>query len=173
MDFLLATITDVEPRTVSSLPQAPPSPIGPLLSDTLSRLLPEDISLETYNSQYLQKSTSPLAVLAAATVSRILGSSREEVENTVFATLEAPTQLDIKVSLAALTFTLGLLSIPLVSLLFRLFHSSQKSIRLVKMISRRLVTPNLRCPRCSRHRTNLTACEKMPQRVRVVGKARK
>lgn len=73
--------------------------MGPLLSDTLSRFIPDDISLETYNSQYLQKNTSPLAILAAATVSWILGSSREEVENIVFTTLEAPIQLSVKVGL--------------------------------------------------------------------------
>ena len=73
--------------------------MGPLLSDTLSRFIPDDISLETYNSQYLQKNTSPLAILAAATVSWILGSSREEVENIVFTALEAPIQLSVKVGL--------------------------------------------------------------------------
>lgn len=96
---LLTTITHIDPRAVSSLPQAPPAPMGPLLSDTLSRFIPDDISLETYNSQYLQKNTSPLAILAAATVSWILGSSREEVENIVFTTLEAPIQLSVKVGL--------------------------------------------------------------------------
>jgi hypothetical protein len=63
-------------------------------------ILPEEISLETYNSQYLQKhSSSGSAVLAAAKVSRMLGAPREEVEAVLFTTFAAESQLDIKVGI--------------------------------------------------------------------------
>jgi len=92
-------------RTVSSLPQTPPVPIGPALTEFLSATFPEDISLETYNSQYLQKhSSSGPAVLAAAKVSHMLGASREEVEAVLFTTFAAEAQLDIKTALAVVLF---------------------------------------------------------------------
>ena len=84
--------------TVSSLPQPPPAPIGPILVETLRTLLPGDITLETFNSQYLQRHSSfPPAVLAAAKVSRTLGVPREELEALLFTTLSVGTLLDIKV----------------------------------------------------------------------------
>jgi peptide alpha-N-acetyltransferase len=55
------------------------------------------MSLETFNSQYLQRySTSAPAILAAAKVSRKLDAPGEEVEAVVFAALEESVDLDIK-----------------------------------------------------------------------------
>lgn len=84
--------------SVSSLPQVPPTPIGPLLTESLSALLPDEVALDTFNSQYLQKyPSSASAVLAVAKTSHNLEAAREEVENIVFTTLVAPVELDIKV----------------------------------------------------------------------------
>jgi peptide alpha-N-acetyltransferase len=83
--------------TVLLLPQPPPEPIGPILAETLHTLLPGDVTVETFNSQYLQRHSSfPLAVLAAAKASGMLGVQREELEDMVFTTLDG-TLLDIKV----------------------------------------------------------------------------
>ena len=85
-------------RIVSALPQPPPTPIGPILNEWLTTLFPEELSIDTFNSQYLQRhSTSAPAVLAVANVSWMLDASREELETILFATLDENVQLDIKV----------------------------------------------------------------------------
>ncbi len=62
-------------------------------------LVPADLSLETYNSQYLQKhSTSPRAILASAQALHILGAPAEEVESTTFGVLNPEVERDIRVS---------------------------------------------------------------------------
>ena len=72
--------------------------MSPVVADALKELLPEEVSLETYNSQYLQQhSTSPRAVLAAARAAQILGAPLAEVENTAFAVLSGEVELGIKV----------------------------------------------------------------------------
>jgi hypothetical protein len=72
--------------------------MGPVLTEFLSSVLPDEISLETFNSQYLQQhSSSAAAILAAAKVSRKLDAAREEVEAVLFTTLEAGVRLNIKV----------------------------------------------------------------------------
>lgn len=92
-------------KTTSSLPQPPPSPIGPVLAAALATILPEEISLETFNSQYLQRhSTSGPAILAAAKASHKLDAPREEVEVVVFTALGESTNLDIKTALAIISF---------------------------------------------------------------------
>jgi peptide alpha-N-acetyltransferase len=92
-------------KTVSSLPQVPPTPIGPVLTELLSSILPDEISLETFNSQYLQRhSSSAAAVLAAAKVSRKLDATREEVEDILFTTLKGDIQLDIKTAHTIISF---------------------------------------------------------------------
>lgn len=84
--------------SVSSLPQPPPSPIGPALSESLKILLPDEIALETFNSQYLQThSGEPSAVLAFAKALRVLQSPLEEIENVLFDQLRPEFSLDIKV----------------------------------------------------------------------------
>lgn len=76
--------------------------MGPIVVDALKGLLPEEVSLETYNSQYLQQhSTSPRVVLAAARAAQILGAPLPEVENTAFAALGGEVELGIKVNVSA------------------------------------------------------------------------
>jgi N-alpha-acetyltransferase 15/16, NatA auxiliary subunit len=80
------------------LPQSPPPPIGPLFNDAWCQLLPEELSLETYNSQYLQRhSTSVPSILAAAKVLHKLQSPMGEIEATIFTALGAEVKLEIKV----------------------------------------------------------------------------
>jgi hypothetical protein len=84
---------------VSTLPQAVPDPMGPLVKETLATLLPDEVSPETFNSQYLQRnSTSPTAVFAAAQASQKLGTPQKEVEESIFTTLDLA--LNVKVLLS-------------------------------------------------------------------------
>ncbi|GBE89082.1 N-terminal acetyltransferase A complex subunit nat1 [Sparassis crispa] len=90
---------------VSSLPQDPPAPIGPVVTSALARLLPEELSLEVFNSQHLQQhSTDAKAILAVAKVSQLLQATREEVENAVFAILAPDVHMDIKTALQVVGF---------------------------------------------------------------------
>ena len=83
---------------VSSAPQLPPEPIGPVVKEALTKLLPDEVSLEHFNSQYLQKhSTNGRAILASAKVSRLLSSPADQVEASVFANFNPETSLDLKV----------------------------------------------------------------------------
>jgi len=92
-------------KTVSSLPQIPPEPIGPLVTESLPRLIPEGMTLETYNSQYLQQhSASARAILASAKVSQKLESPREEVETLLFGVLKDEVQLSIPTALDIIEF---------------------------------------------------------------------
>ncbi|KAJ3822659.1 NMDA receptor-regulated protein 1-domain-containing protein [Lentinula raphanica] len=90
---------------VSSLPEAIPPPVGPVFNETLDKILPEGVALETYNSQYLQThSTSANAILAAAQASRVLGAPLQEVEDLLFTALGDGVQLDIKTALEISNF---------------------------------------------------------------------
>ncbi|KAF8189857.1 NMDA receptor-regulated protein 1-domain-containing protein [Mycena galopus ATCC 62051] len=91
-------------QTVSSLAE-PPQVSGPILTDSVAKLLPDEVSLETFNSQYLQRhSTSAPAVLAVAKVMVKLQTAREQVEETAFTALDGSASLDIKTALAILAF---------------------------------------------------------------------
>jgi peptide alpha-N-acetyltransferase len=82
---------------VSSLPEPPPV-VGPILTGSLSKLIPDEVSFEAFNSQYLQRhSASAAAILAVAKVMVKLQTPREQVEETVFTALEGAATLDIKV----------------------------------------------------------------------------
>ncbi|KAF9559465.1 NMDA receptor-regulated protein 1a [Agrocybe pediades] len=84
-------LVDLKQRA-SALPQQPPAPIGPIFTDALSKLVPDEISLETLTSQYLQKhSANPEAVLAAAKVQAMLKVPLGDVEGTVFGLLSGET----------------------------------------------------------------------------------
>ena len=67
--------------------------------DAVSKLVPDELSLDSLNSLYLQRhSTDPQANLAAAKVSHKLNAPRDEVETLVFALLGPQVQLNIPVS---------------------------------------------------------------------------
>jgi N-alpha-acetyltransferase 15/16, NatA auxiliary subunit len=65
--------------------------------------LPDNISVERANTQYLQDhSTSPLAFVSVARASLCLESPREEIENVVFGILGPDVMLDARTALEAL-----------------------------------------------------------------------
>ena len=75
--------------------------MGPIVKDALARLLPDEVSLEHFNAQYLQKHSSDgRAILASATVSRLLNAPTDQVESSVFAVFNPETSLDLKVGFA-------------------------------------------------------------------------
>ncbi|KAJ7857249.1 NMDA receptor-regulated protein 1-domain-containing protein [Mycena olivaceomarginata] len=91
-------------QTVSSLAE-PPQVLGPILTESLAKLLPDEVSLETFNSQYLQRhSASAPAILAVAKVLVKLQTPREQVEETLFTALDGTASLDIKTALAIVAF---------------------------------------------------------------------
>ena len=80
------------------MPQLPPAPIGPVLAESLSGMLPDEVQLETFNLQYLQRhSTSAAAIIAVARALRKLEAPREEVEGCLFMVLNEGVHLDVKV----------------------------------------------------------------------------
>ena len=73
--------------------------MGSVVKDEISKLLPEDLSVEHLNVQYLQKhSGDGRAILASAKVSQLLGTPMDQVENSVFSVFNPDASLDVKVS---------------------------------------------------------------------------
>ncbi|KAI8986666.1 NMDA receptor-regulated protein 1a [Trametes punicea] len=88
-------------RRWSSLSDKPAESVVDVVSSCLPKLIPDEVSLELFNSQYLQRHSSRgAAILAAAKVSRALDAPREEVEATVFNTLNADVELDLETAVA-------------------------------------------------------------------------
>ncbi len=74
------------------------------MSPSLSKLVPDELSLERFNSQYLQNHSSRGdAILATAQALRILDAPREEVESAVFSALNADVELRLEVRLSLWT----------------------------------------------------------------------
>lgn len=60
--------------------------------------MPPDLSLETFNNVYVQRhSNSARAVFAAARASRLLDTSDEAIENSIFGMLAPEVQSDFQV----------------------------------------------------------------------------
>lgn len=75
-----------------------PERVRSVLEDAVAALKPAEISLDAFNSQYLQRhSSSAPAILASAKVSQVLGAAREEVEELLFTTLTDGVRLGLKV----------------------------------------------------------------------------
>ncbi|KAG5641987.1 hypothetical protein DXG03_003816 [Asterophora parasitica] len=92
-------------QTVQALLQEAPAPIGTLITEALATLLPFEVSLDTYNGQYLQRhSTEPLAVLAVAKVAKALQAPLQEVEEIIFGTLREESKLDVSSALQVVAF---------------------------------------------------------------------
>lgn len=92
----------------SALPQQPPAPIGTIFVESVAKLTPDDITLETLNSQYLQRNGSdPEALLAVAQVLKMLNTPLPEIESTVFGILGEDVDLDIKVRGPIYIYELG------------------------------------------------------------------
>lgn len=92
-------------NTVSSLPEPIPAPVGSVLAESITSLLPEEVSLELFNSQYLQQhSSSPMAIMAHAKVAQISNAPQEEVESILFTVLREPVQLDHEAAFVVLSY---------------------------------------------------------------------
>ncbi|KAI0698059.1 N-terminal acetyltransferase A, auxiliary subunit [Cerioporus squamosus] len=88
-------------RRWTSLEQKPSDAVATAASTAIAKLLPDEVSLEAFNSQYFQRHSSRAdAILAAAQVSRILGAPREEVEAAVFNALNADVDLKLETALS-------------------------------------------------------------------------
>jgi len=89
--------------SASSLPQTPAAPIGPVFVEALNKLIPDELSLETFNSQYLQRNSSkPRAVFGAAQVLQKLSAPLSEIESVTFGLLGEDVKLTIPVRLRSL-----------------------------------------------------------------------
>jgi len=78
-----------------------PERVKSVLEESVAALKPAEISLDAFNSQYLQRhSSSAPAILASAKVSQVLGAPREEVEALLFTTLTDGVQLGLGVGFA-------------------------------------------------------------------------
>jgi N-alpha-acetyltransferase 15/16, NatA auxiliary subunit len=85
---------------VSSLPQQPPAPIGLALTISLPKLLPDDVTLEAYNLQYLQNhSDNANSVLAFSKALKLLGGPQQEIESALLGRLQPGSSLDLQVCL--------------------------------------------------------------------------
>ncbi|KAI0747030.1 NMDA receptor-regulated protein 1a [Daedaleopsis nitida] len=92
-------------RRWSSLEHKPSEAVGTAASTAIAQLLPDEVSLEVFNSQYLQQHSSRGdAMLAAAKVAQTLGASREEVEASLFNVLNAEVELKLETALAITAF---------------------------------------------------------------------
>ncbi|CAK5272671.1 unnamed protein product [Mycena citricolor] len=88
-------------QTVTTLP-ASAGDTTALLKDSVAKLLPTDVSLEAFNSQYLQRhSTSAPAVLAVSKVSAKLGAPADE---TVFSVFNPDVTLTVKDAQSILSY---------------------------------------------------------------------
>jgi len=88
-------IADIKLRSATLLLSQ--SPIGPVFIESLGTLIPESITLETFNSQYLQRHHSDAkALLAVGRVLQMLESPLTEIENTIFSIFDV--EVDLKVN---------------------------------------------------------------------------
>jgi hypothetical protein len=75
-----------------------PEPVKSVLDASVAALKPAEVSLDAFNSQYLQRhASSAAAILASAKVSHVLDAPRDEVENLLFTTLADGVQLGLEV----------------------------------------------------------------------------
>ncbi|KAI0659393.1 NMDA receptor-regulated protein 1a [Cubamyces menziesii] len=85
--------------------EKPSETVAKVVASSLPTLCPDEVSLEQFNAQYLQRySARGDAVLAAAKASRLLGAPREEVEAAVFNALNADVVLDLETAVAIHAF---------------------------------------------------------------------
>lgn len=97
MDSHWQVFTDAIFAAVASVSDVLES-IKPVLDESVAVLKPAEVSLDAFNSQYLQHhSSSALAVLASAKVSYILDAPMEEVESLLFTILMDGVQLRLQV----------------------------------------------------------------------------
>jgi len=82
-----------------------PEPVKSVLDASVAALKPAEVSLDAFNSQYLQRhASSAAAILASAKVSHVLDAPRDEVENLLFTTLADGVQLGLEDALAIVSY---------------------------------------------------------------------
>ncbi|TFK86666.1 N-terminal acetyltransferase A, auxiliary subunit [Polyporus arcularius HHB13444] len=92
-------------RRWTSLEQKPSEAVAIAVSVAITKLLPDEVSLEAFNSQYLQRQISRAdAILAFAQVTRLLGAPREEVEAAIFNALNADVDLKLDTAVETVAF---------------------------------------------------------------------
>ncbi|KAA1473007.1 N-terminal acetyltransferase A, auxiliary subunit [Dentipellis sp. KUC8613] len=92
-------------KTHAALSSPLPEPVGPVVSAALAELLPNELSSEAANAQYLQQHpSSATAILAAARGLHILGRPCGEVDATVFGVLNPGFELTVPYALEVLAF---------------------------------------------------------------------
>jgi len=92
-------------KLYESLPSMPLLPVGVVVSGALETLITREMTLETYNAQYLQRhSINGRAVLGAARGLQTLGSPRDEIEGVVFGVLNPGVDLPLKTALDVWSF---------------------------------------------------------------------
>lgn len=75
-----------------------PEQIKSVLDESVAALKPAEVTLDTFNSQYLQRdASSAAAILGSAKVLRILDAPTEEVESLLFTTLKDDVRLRLEV----------------------------------------------------------------------------
>lgn len=73
-------------------------PVKSVFEEAVKKLYAADLSVETFNSHYLQKhSQDPKAVIAAARALRLLKAPVDEVDNAIFSLLGGDAKLGVKV----------------------------------------------------------------------------
>jgi len=92
-------------KQYQSLPSPPPSSVGSVIGGALETLITSEMTLEAYNTQYLQRhSVKAQAVLGAARGLQILGSPSDEIEGVILGILNPETDLSLKTALDAWSF---------------------------------------------------------------------
>ncbi|KAF8550148.1 N-terminal acetyltransferase A, auxiliary subunit [Imleria badia] len=82
-----------------------PEPVKSALDASVAALKPAEVSLDVFNSQYLQHhSSSAPAIFASAKASHILDAPREEVENLLFTMLTEGVQLRLEDALEIVSY---------------------------------------------------------------------
>ncbi|KAF9527491.1 NMDA receptor-regulated protein 1-domain-containing protein [Crepidotus variabilis] len=97
-------LVDIKQRSESLAPSLS-TQAASVFSETLTQLVPEGLSLETLNSQYLQKHGSDgKALLAVAKAMNILNAPQEELDSTVFGIVAEGVKVDVKTALSTVHF---------------------------------------------------------------------
>ncbi|KAL0572589.1 hypothetical protein V5O48_009367 [Marasmius crinis-equi] len=90
------------PTTATTSPETDPTH---LFTTELDKILPPEVALTTFNSQYLQQHSSDSRAIssAARVLAKVLEAPVDEVEGVVFMAVASEVKLDIKTALSLLT----------------------------------------------------------------------
>lgn len=81
-------------------PPPPGTATASLVNSSLDQLIPPELSLETFNNEYLQRQGSSAKIIfAAAHVSKMLDTPSQAVENLLFGVLAPELETDVQVKM--------------------------------------------------------------------------